>query len=861
MSLSQIVIGIDFGTTHSGVSWAVKTREGTPNIRVINDWPNPKAQNATSDKVPTTISYLDGRPHRWGYQTGPQEQTFKWFKILLQTDHQYERKIDHVKSASKFLEATGKTPEEIVGDYLNFLWIYTKEDISRHQGDNWEEIYSTHVVVTVPAIWNETAKERTLRAAKTAGISGNISLVYEPEAAALAVLHAKASEEGIQTGDTFVVCDAGGGTVDLISYMVNGLDPLRIQEKAKGSGGLCGSVYLDIEFEKHIIALVGKSQYENLRKRDKVKMMQDFEYNIKRCFSGNSGNYTVDMPGVADNPELGIDDDEVTLDRQGLKSMFDLVCNQIQNLVEKQIEDVQDNNGRVKAVLLVGGFGSSKYLYNHLAACQRSSGIRVLQSTNAWSAICRGATEWGLEHVDAIRTSPHRTNLTVTSRLSRYSYGYSVMTPFENDKHLLSDLYYDRVEGVNKAKNQMRWLLKRGQEIEDGAEVEASVYHSIQVGFWDNGERPFEKRLLFSADETPPTRVTDSVRELCSVNYAINCNDLWLEKSFKSPVDKKKYRNAYFKLVMKLGTNIEFRVFYKEKLAASCSARPPKAWLDLTPDEDSLTSYPLCFALYALAQQVRTWRIKYRLGGARWLPLFVTADVSIEIIYSVLRSAALEKEEDEDFENRWCLVQHPNQQAVAKPSIAPAKPFQNGFLDATVEVLQDYVSRRCGEDGLGHDDDVYMDWLADDAFGVIDARIAQDNTILFCVRENVDAIQEAEIRLAWNKGTRSDEILSKFIKDAGDIDDQDIMFLVESLAIDKDDSGEASAADLEIGEAKQKINDWIDLEQQRGKPRWFEIRMIVENAMKNSYGISNIGPAAVLTEMKDEFDEDGVMRY
>ncbi|KAH0402396.1 hypothetical protein KCU89_g3188, partial [Aureobasidium melanogenum] len=233
----------------------------------------------------------------------------------------------------------------------------------------------------------------------------------------------------------------------------------------------------------------------------------------------------------------------------------------------------------------------------------------------------------------------------------------------------------------------------------------------------------------------------------------------------------------------------------------------------------------------------------------------------LKIIYSVLRSAALEKEEDEDFENRWCLVQHPNQQAVAKPSIAPAKPFQNGFLDATVEVLQDYVSRRCGEDGLGHDDDVYMDWLADDAFGVIDARIAQDNTILFCVRENVDAIQEAEIRLAWNKGTRSDEILSKFIKDAGDIDDQDIMFLVESLAIDKDDSGEASAADLEIGEAKQKINDWIDLEQQRGKPRWFEIRMIVENAMKNSYGISNIGPAAVLTEMKDEFDEDGVMRY
>ena len=143
-----------------------------------------------------------------------------------------------------------------------------------------------------------------------------------------------------------------------------------------------------------------------------------------------------------------------------------------------------------------------------------------------WSAICRGATRRGLEHLDAMHTSPGRTNLTVTSRLSRYSYGYSVMLPFERDKHLISDLYHDPVEGVNKANNQMRWLLKRvrhnvckwfeailtqfqGQEIKDGAELEASVYHSVQVGFWDSGQRPFEKTLLFSADEIPPTRVTE----------------------------------------------------------------------------------------------------------------------------------------------------------------------------------------------------------------------------------------------------------------------------------------------------------------------------------------------------------------
>jgi hypothetical protein len=31
----------------------------------------------------------------------------------------------------------------------------------------------------------------------------------------------------------------------------------------------------------------------------------------------------------------------------------------------------------------------------------------------------------------------------------------------------------------------------------------------------------------------------------------------------------------------------------------------------------------------------------------------------------------------------------------------------------------------------------------------------EDETILFCAKESVDAIQEAEVRLAWNKGMNS----------------------------------------------------------------------------------------------------------
>jgi len=43
----------------------------------------------------------------------------------------------------------------------------------------------------------------------------------------------------LNPGDAFVVCDAGGGTVDLISYEVVALHPnLQLKELVPGSGKL-----------------------------------------------------------------------------------------------------------------------------------------------------------------------------------------------------------------------------------------------------------------------------------------------------------------------------------------------------------------------------------------------------------------------------------------------------------------------------------------------------------------------------------------------------------------------------------------------------------------------------------------------
>ncbi|KAI0437600.1 hypothetical protein F4803DRAFT_538014 [Xylaria telfairii] len=308
-----IIIGIDFGTTHSGVCWAIN--EGDKKLRLITDWRNPRARNANEEKVPSKISYLDGKVNKWGYEVDVKQESFKWIKLLLEPEKKHSQTIAEVKHSNGLLTRLGMTADQVVRDYLKELWSYTREDIrKRMDEDDWESIYHRRVILTVPAIWSHQAKDRTLRAAKEAGLPNDIHIVTEPEAAALATLKNKAAENTLQPGDAFIVCDAGGGTVDLISYKVRSTKPLQLEECAIGDGGLCGSVFLDMALERYIAGLVGQEVYSALKSENKDKMLRDFEFGVKRAFNGNSHqDYSVDLKGIEDNEEEGIIDFTIPL--------------------------------------------------------------------------------------------------------------------------------------------------------------------------------------------------------------------------------------------------------------------------------------------------------------------------------------------------------------------------------------------------------------------------------------------------------------------------------------------------------------------------------------------------------------------
>ncbi|KAL8736565.1 MAG: hypothetical protein Q9181_002356 [Wetmoreana brouardii] len=408
----------DSGTTYSGLAWA-QTRK--PEIQTpVTVWPDATSgglEGATSDKVPTEIRYGD-HGYKWGFQISDFGQRHQWFKLGL--DPSQSRGTSEL--AKQYPDpnaappAYGHSPEELVKDYLTALRSHA-ERVLRHKLPE-SALSSTPVefVITVPAVWSDRAQAATRRCAEQAGMGTGSSLhiITEPEAAAMYALDAM-DPHNIKVGDTFVLCDAGGGTVDLISYKVSALKPvLRIEEAAPGNGSLCGSTFLNRIFHK---LLEDRSKHDPNWDDDVLEeAMKRFEVTVKRSFSGNAQDeYQIPVPGLRDNVMKGVRRGRLRLSGSDVAKIFEPVVKEIIALVNGQIEATK---AQVKAVLLVGGFGQNVYLRDSIRQAVASQNVEVMQSPSGWTAVVRGALMKGLAS-----TNSNFTSVTISGRSARKSYG------------------------------------------------------------------------------------------------------------------------------------------------------------------------------------------------------------------------------------------------------------------------------------------------------------------------------------------------------------------------------------------------------------------------------------------------------
>ena len=118
-------------------------------------------------------------------------------------------------------------------------------------------------VLTVPAIWDEAAKQFMRQAAAEAGLipdadSDKLQLALEPEGAVIAsMLDASADVRArLVVGQRVLVLDCGGGTVDCTVSELVGSDPPRLRELLPPSGGSWGGTNVDAEFRRFVNAVL-----------------------------------------------------------------------------------------------------------------------------------------------------------------------------------------------------------------------------------------------------------------------------------------------------------------------------------------------------------------------------------------------------------------------------------------------------------------------------------------------------------------------------------------------------------------------------------------------------------------------------
>ena len=189
-------------------------------------------------------------------------------------------------------------------------------------------------MITVPAVWSDMAQSKTRSCAEKAGMGSGSALhiISEPEAAAIYALDTM-DPHGIETGDTFVLCDAGGGTVDLITYTVAALKPiLKLTEATVGSGLLCGSSFLNRKFEQFLKAKLSNEPGWD----DDVleEAMKRFETGVKRQFCGTFGErFFIPVPGLKDNASLGVKRNKMILTGTEVRLIFEPILDEVIKLV------------------------------------------------------------------------------------------------------------------------------------------------------------------------------------------------------------------------------------------------------------------------------------------------------------------------------------------------------------------------------------------------------------------------------------------------------------------------------------------------------------------------------------------------
>ncbi|KJZ76719.1 hypothetical protein HIM_04055 [Hirsutella minnesotensis 3608] len=551
-----IIIGLDFGTTHSGVAWAPLGSY----VSVLSGWPARSGSSKDKLKAPSALVYRSAsRPPHWGFDIPANESALKWFKLLLLEEKDLSPEIkrsEHLRNAKLMLQQSNRHVVEVIGDYLRELWKHALEDIEKNIGKRQVAASAFELVVTLPAIWPLYARMRMREAVQLSGIMEDrqgkktkMSFISEPEAAALASIRDFSGRAMFKKGDHFVVCDAGGGTVDIITYKSYKRTRQRSARLSKEMiGGLCGAVRLDEGFFRLLKSRLPRKMWDQLGVVGiKTIMEENWGNGIKINVHDTSVTLRVDLP-YGGTKEAHYHPPRLDFSRKDIMDIYKPVMAEVSELVFKQIREViQTNKKPPQFLIMVGGFGKSETLRKFLETSLEDAGFDtdILQASSdrPWTAVCRGAVYRGFARCDP---GPFAT---VDAR--------------DEKEHDVRDKAWCEVQREFLAVDQAMWFIQIGESLG----TEAPISHS----FWQDFQEPqdyIETELVYCNAENPPSRCDDSVKRLCVIRWSRVPNFDTLPK-WKNKKGQEFRQVCYELRMVPDGDSLDFEIFYEGTMVAS----------------------------------------------------------------------------------------------------------------------------------------------------------------------------------------------------------------------------------------------------------------------------------------------------
>ncbi len=194
----------------------------------------------------------------------------------------------------------------------------------QHIREAWEHRFSLSLeeqqtVVTIPASFDQAARELTLEAARQAGLSKTL-LLEEPLAAFYAWLsaHEEDWQEFISPGDTILVCDVGGGTTDFTLVRCEGEDGSPALERlAVGEHLLLGGDNIDLAIARMMEKRIG----ENLDHMRWQQLLHQCRKAKEHLLHTGDKEYTIRIAGRGRSLVGGMV--SAKLDREELKELLE----------------------------------------------------------------------------------------------------------------------------------------------------------------------------------------------------------------------------------------------------------------------------------------------------------------------------------------------------------------------------------------------------------------------------------------------------------------------------------------------------------------------------------------------------------